>query len=51
MDNKVYIGYARVSTAEQNEERQLVSFDSFPFEISKVFMDKCSGKNMNRPQT
>ncbi|MCQ2468661.1 MAG: recombinase family protein [Ruminococcus sp.] len=51
MDNKVYIGYARVSTAEQNEERQLVSFDSFPFQISKVFIDKCSGKNMNRPQT
>lgn len=50
MDNKVYIGYARVSTAEQNEERQLVSFDSFPFQISKVFIDKCSGKNMNRPQ-
>ena len=50
MENKVYIGYARVSTAEQNEERQLVSFDSFPFQISKVFIDKCSGKNMNRPQ-
>ena len=50
MENKVYIGYARVSTAEQNEVRQLVSFDSFPFQISKGFIDKCSGKNMNRPQ-
>ena len=50
MENKVYIGYARVSTAEQNEQRQIVSFDSFPFHISKVFVDKCSGKNMERPQ-
>ena len=50
MENKVYIGYARVSTAEQNEQRQIVSFDSFPFPISKVFIDKCNGKNMERPQ-
>lgn len=50
MENKVYIGYARVSTTEQNEDRQLVSFDSIPFQISKVFIDKCSGKNMERPQ-
>ena len=50
MENKVYIGYARVSTAEQNEQRQIVSFDSFPFHISKVFVGKCSGKNTERPQ-
>ena len=50
MENKVYIGYARVSTIEQNEQRQIVSFDNFPFPISKVFIDKCSGKNMERPQ-
>lgn len=50
MENKVYIGYARVSTVEQNEKRQIVSFENFPFPISKVFIDKCSGKNMERPQ-
>ncbi len=48
--SKVYIGYARVSTEEQNEARQLESFRTFREPISKIFIDKCSGKNMNRPQ-
>lgn len=48
--DKVYIGYARVSTAEQHEERQLESFRTFREPIAKVFIDKCSGKNMERPQ-
>ena len=48
--SKVYIGYARVSTEEQNEARQLESFRTFSEPISKTFIDKCSGKNMNRPQ-
>ncbi len=48
--SKVYIGYARVSTEEQNEARQLESFRLFSEPISKTFIDKCSGKNMNRPQ-
>lgn len=47
---KTYIGYARVSTEDQNEARQLESFRSFSEPISKTFIDKCSGKNMNRPQ-
>lgn len=47
---KTYIGYARVSTEEQNEARQLESFRTFRETISKTFIDKCSGKNMNRPQ-
>ena len=47
---KVYIGYARVSTEDQNEARQLESFRTFSEPISKTFIDKCSGKNMNRPQ-
>ena len=50
MDKKVYIGYARVSTVDQNEERQIVSFDNFNHKISKVYIDKCSGKDRNRPQ-
>ena len=48
--SKVYIGYARVSTEEQNEARQLESFRTFSEPIGKIFIDKCSGKNMNRPQ-
>lgn len=45
--SKVYIGYARVSTEEQNEARQLESFSAFSESIAKTFIDKCSGKNLN----
>lgn len=48
--DKTYIGYARVSTIEQNETRQLESFANYSEKIRKVFIDKVSGKNMNRPQ-
>lgn len=48
--DKTYIGYARVSTEEQNETRQLESFANYSERIRKVFIDKISGKNMNRPQ-
>ena len=48
--DKTYIGYARVSTEEQNETRQLESFANYSEKIRKVFIDKVSGKNMNRPQ-
>lgn len=44
---KTYIGYARVSTEDQNEARQLESFRTFREPITK---NKCSGKNMIRPQ-
>ncbi|MDD6088133.1 MAG: recombinase family protein [Desulfovibrionaceae bacterium] len=39
------IGYVRVSTLEQNTERQLNGIN-----LDKVFEDKCSGKDTNRPQ-
>lgn len=42
------IGYARVSTQEQNEARQIKAFDERG--IKKVFIDKQSGKDTNRPQ-
>ena len=42
------VGYARVSTVEQNEARQ---YEMFKDEgIEKVFLDKMSGKDTNRPQ-
>lgn len=40
-----HIGYIRVSTAEQNTERQLEGVM-----LHKTFTDKCSGKDTNRPQ-
>ena len=48
--NKTYIGYARVSTVEQNEARQLVAFEGYSEKITKTFIDKMSGKDTNRPQ-
>lgn len=42
------VGYARVSTKEQNEARQIRAFEDEG--IEKVFLDKQSGKNADRPQ-
>jgi DNA invertase Pin-like site-specific DNA recombinase len=42
------IGYVRVSTKEQNPERQEVLMEKLG--VEKVFIDKCSGKDANRPQ-
>ena len=42
------IGYARVSTEEQNEARQIEAFKKLG--VKKIFIDKKSGKNDNRPQ-
>ncbi len=42
------IGYVRVSTHEQNEARQLAAFDER--KTDRIFIDKCSGKDTNRPQ-
>lgn len=47
--SKTYIGYARVSTDEQNEARQLKSFADYSEKITKIFTDKMSGKDTNRP--
>lgn len=41
-------GYVRVSTKEQNEERQLIAVNDFG--IDRIFMDKQSGKDFERPQ-
>ena len=42
------IGYARVSTEDQNEARQISAFKEYG--INKIFVDKQSGKDTNRPQ-
>ena len=39
------IGYIRVSTVDQNTERQLDGI-----ELDKTFIDKASGKDTKRPQ-
>ena len=49
MESTVF-GYMRVSTKEQCEERQLIALKDFPVQEDKIFMDKLSGKDFNRPQ-
>jgi DNA invertase Pin-like site-specific DNA recombinase len=41
-------GYARVSTREQNESRQLISIQEFGVEGENIFLDKQSGKDFHR---
>jgi DNA invertase Pin-like site-specific DNA recombinase len=43
------IGYIRVSTTEQNIERQLVAFEPYQMHPDNIFIDKLSGKDRNRP--
>lgn len=43
-------GYIRVSTKEQCEERQIIALRNFPVPEDKIFADKLSGKDFNRPQ-
>lgn len=47
MDNRIY-GYARVSSREQNEDRQVVSLTSFGVPMENIITDKCSGKDTER---
>ena len=43
-------GYVRVSTREQNEARQVSAMQEFGISESRIFIDKQSGKDFNRPQ-
>lgn len=42
-------GYARVSTREQNEERQLIALKEFGIDSKRIYIDKQSGKDFDRP--
>ncbi|MGN0907527.1 MAG: recombinase family protein [Bullifex sp.] len=41
--------YLRVSTREQNEDRQLAAIECYSIPDDHVFLDKESGKNFDRP--
>ncbi|MEK4078249.1 recombinase family protein [Paenibacillus sp. FSL M7-0656] len=43
-------GYARVSTKDQNEDRQVSSLREQGIEEAYMFVDKASGKNFDRPE-
>ena len=43
-------GYIRVSTKEQNEDRQIIAMRGLSIPEGNIFMDKQSGKDFDRPQ-
>ena len=43
-------GYARVSTKEQNEQRQMIALQDFGIAEEAIYLDKQSGKDFARPQ-
>ncbi len=48
MKNLTY-GYVRVSSRDQNEERQLIAMRQFGIPEAQIFRDEQSGKSFNRP--
>lgn len=48
MEGKVY-GYARVSAKDQNLDRQMIALSGFPVEKKRIFADKASGRDFERP--
>ncbi len=47
--NKIY-GYVRVSSIDQNEDRQMLELKSKGVSTQNIYMDKLSGKDFQRPQ-
>lgn len=41
-------GYVRVSTKEQNEQRQMIALREFGIDTKRIYMDKQSGKDFER---
>ena len=46
---KIY-GYVRVSSKDQNEERQMIALHAYGVEDRNIFLDKQSGKDFDRPE-
>ena len=42
-------GYIRVSSQDQNEDRQLIALKNIGLTSKDIFIDKQSGKDFNRP--
>ena len=50
MENAKIYGYMRVSTREQNEDRQRIALIEMGVPEKNIYADKLSGKDFNRPQ-
>lgn len=42
------IGYVRVSSIDQNEQRQLAALETF--HVERIFVDRASGRDLERPE-
>lgn len=49
MSNTLY-GYVRVSSLDQNEDRQLIEMERIGIPKNNIYIDKQSGKDFNRPK-
>lgn len=49
MNGNVY-GYIRVSSTEQNEDRQIVALEAKEIDPNNIYTDKQSGKDFERPE-
>ena len=49
-DKNIIYGYVRVSSTDQNEERQMIALAEAGVPENNIFMDKQSGKSFDRPQ-
>ncbi|MDR1247345.1 MAG: recombinase family protein, partial [Clostridiales Family XIII bacterium] len=43
-------GYVRVSSTDQNEDRQMIAMSELGIPAAQIFTDKLSGKNFDRPK-
>lgn len=43
-------GYVRVSSTDQNEDRQMIALANYHIPQKQIYIDKQSGKDFNRPQ-
>lgn len=50
MGRKKVYGYVRVSSADQNEERQMAAMQEKGVAETNIYVDKQSGKDFNRPK-
>lgn len=50
MEEKRIYGYVRVSSTDQNEDRQMAAMSQIAVPAENIYMDKLSGKDFERPQ-
>ena len=49
-ENEVMYAYVRVSSTDQNVDRQMLAIEQLALPRSHIFIDRASGKDFDRPQ-